>query len=566
MATNRRVFYVGLNMAGAISAGAYTAGVIDFFIDALDTLYEKRREQAARYGEDFSRWEIPAHEVRLVAFSGASAGGMTSAIAAATLCEAFTPVRSPMPARAPNRLYKSWVQDIDLSYLLQDQDLKAATAPVVSLLDSTQIDKIAADAVHVLNPLPQKRPYVSEGLKVILTLTNVGGVPYATESNDGNDETQTLYRADQADFEVRWDGTRAAGEALTLSPVSADNWDELAQAAKATGAFPIALAPRSLNRNTTMYNRREWRSSQADPQVVDGRCQCEYFAEMPPNWDYSDGIPFRTLNVDGGVTNNNPFECAHQELLKQEPTQSLGHNPRSGEQADRAVISIAPFLSTPTFDLQTPPSANLTALVGELIDTVVNQSRIQGENLKLTRDPTVFSRWAISPSIDDTTRNALASASLGAFGGFIAKEFRDHDYQLGRRNCQWFLKRHFGVPLNNVVVQDYGQTQNFEKQFGMTLLDGSSGIALIPLLGPLDPDTNPIPEVHVKIPQDRLQPIVDAAAKRLKLVASRLVTGGQGGWLKGIGFDALWLVVQGPLKRALSEKMGRDLARQNLIA
>ena len=46
-----------------------------------------------------------------------------------------------------------------------------------------------------------------------------------------------------------------------------------------------------------------------------------------------------------------------------------------------------------------------------------------------------------------------------AFGGFLAKEFRDHDYQLGSRNCQWFLKRHFGLLLANVVIQDYAPKQ-----------------------------------------------------------------------------------------------------------
>ena len=564
MATNRRVFYIGLNMAGAISAGAYTAGVMDFLIDALDTLYKKREEQLSKYGGDFSRWEIPAHEVRLVVLSGASAGGMTSAISSVCLAEPFTPVRAPMPAVAPNRLYKSWVEDIDISYLLQSNDLKSSTAPVVSLLDSTQIDKIAGDAIQVTDPLPQKRAYVADNVKVILTLTNLGGIPYAIESNDGNDETQTLYRADQANFEVRWEGAASDTGALTLNPKSREDWPFLAEAAKATGAFPIALAPRLLARNTTIYNRRQWRFSEDDPKPIDGQCLCAYSDEMRPNWDYGDGVAFQTLNVDGGVTNNNPFECAHQELLLQPPVPPAGHNPRSGHDADRAVISIAPFLSTPSFDLKTPPSATLLALFGELLDAVVNQSRIQGENIKLTCDPAVFSRWAISPSIDDTTRDALASASLGAFGGFFAKEFRDHDYQLGRRNCQWFLRQHFGVPLDNVVIKDYGQTQNFQRQFGMTLPDGSPGIALIPLLGPLNPDTNPIEEVHVQIAQDRLPPIVNAAANRIKLVASRLLTSGS--WLRSVGFDALWLLAENPLKHALLEKIGKDLARQNLIA
>jgi hypothetical protein len=35
-------FRVGINMAGAISAGAYTAGVLDFLTEALDAWYKAK--------------------------------------------------------------------------------------------------------------------------------------------------------------------------------------------------------------------------------------------------------------------------------------------------------------------------------------------------------------------------------------------------------------------------------------------------------------------------------------------------------------------------------------------
>ena len=203
-------------------------------------------------------------------------------------------------------------------------------------------------------------------------------------------------------------------------------------------------------------------------------------------------------------------------------------------------------------------------MLGNLIDTLVNQSRIQGENIKLTQDPDVYSRWVISPSIDDTTRNALASACLGAFGGFLAKEFRDHDYQLGRRNCQWFLKQHFALPTSNVVIADYAPNEGILQRFGTCLPDGSRTLPLIPLLGDLDPDVHPIPEVHVKISQDRLLPIVDAAAERLKLVASRLANK-SGDWVRSMGLNVGWLLAERALKRALLKKVGFELGRQNLV-
>ena len=549
-------------MAGAVSAGAYTAGVIDFLIDALDTLYAQRQEQQSQFGDDVAQWEIPAHEVRIVVMSGASAGGMVSAIAGAALNEKFTPMRSETPAPAPNRLYKGWVEDIDIQYLLGSKDLKDTSKPVVSILDSSQLDVIAADAIRVVDPLPEKRPYIADPLKLTLTLTNLKGIPYATEAGSGNTETQTLYHSDQANFDVRWQLSASTESALQLTPHSPENWPALAEAAKATGAFPIALAPRVLDRSTTIYNNRLWRISRDESAPVDGVCQSDNYETMRPNGPLPDGIAFKTLNVDGGVTNNDPFECAHQVVSQQEPAQPAGHNPRSAQDADRAVVSIAPFLSSPAYTLGGEPEIALTSVAGQLLSALINQSRIQGENIKLTAAPDVFTRWAISPSIDDTHKSALASASLSAFGGFLAKEFRHHDYQLGRRNCQQFLMRHFLLPLDNVVIKDYPLSQKAAQDYVTQLPNGVCQIPIIPVLPALQPE---IREIPVKISQDRIFPIADLASDRLKLVASRIMLRGEVDWLKTLAFKGAWALLEGELKRVLLNKIGYDLARQDLI-
>ena len=109
-------FEFGLVMAGAISAGAYTAGVVDFLIEALDAWEEARR---------LPDYRGPQHRALLKVMSGASAGGMTSAIAGVALQSVVQPVRNvdaPPPA-GYNRLYDAWVRRIDVSYLLQTGDL-----------------------------------------------------------------------------------------------------------------------------------------------------------------------------------------------------------------------------------------------------------------------------------------------------------------------------------------------------------------------------------------------------------------------------------------------------------
>src|SRR4051794_29748060 len=94
-------FEIGLVMAGALSAGSYTAGVVDFLIQALDQWHEGKRGDDAR---------CPRHRVSVKVLAGASAGGMSAAIAAAQLGEAHTPADEPGGAGPPNnKLFDSWV-------------------------------------------------------------------------------------------------------------------------------------------------------------------------------------------------------------------------------------------------------------------------------------------------------------------------------------------------------------------------------------------------------------------------------------------------------------------------
>ena len=72
-----KIFHLGITMSGAISAGAYTAGVLDYLIEALDAWEEKKRQGAA----------VPDHHIGLKVISGASAGSITAAIGVIALCD-----------------------------------------------------------------------------------------------------------------------------------------------------------------------------------------------------------------------------------------------------------------------------------------------------------------------------------------------------------------------------------------------------------------------------------------------------------------------------------------------
>jgi hypothetical protein len=132
-------FHIALNMAGAVSAGAYTAGVLDFLVEALDAWYDAKEQQRQQFGSDIGLWTIPAHDVVLEVMSGASAGGMCSAIGSIALLEEFDHIHAtgPGPEVARNRLYASWVDTIDIIPLLGTEDLPHGQGPVKSLLDSS---------------------------------------------------------------------------------------------------------------------------------------------------------------------------------------------------------------------------------------------------------------------------------------------------------------------------------------------------------------------------------------------------------------------------------------------
>ena len=123
MSNQAPAFKIGISMAGAVSAGAYTAGVLDFLAEALDAWYNAKARGEA----------VPSHDVSIEVMSGASAGGMCAAISSVMLQENFQHIDDPekhshpLPVgTVPNRLYESWVNKIDIHKLLQINDVKHA--------------------------------------------------------------------------------------------------------------------------------------------------------------------------------------------------------------------------------------------------------------------------------------------------------------------------------------------------------------------------------------------------------------------------------------------------------
>lgn len=433
MPNENPTFEIGLVMAGAISGGAYAAGVLDFLIEALDEW-----EKAKTKGED-RRQPVPQHQVSIRVLSGASAGSMVASIAAVGLTGEIEPVRDPKNPPEPkrNRLFDSWVNAIDIVPLLALEDLKG-DAEVPSALDSTKLEMIAREALDV-DRRATPRSYLHDPLPIFLTVANLRGMPYGFSFFGSG--TRRLYgmtrHMDHMGFSLSPTGREVpATRLLDPSIPQQGNWQLLADAALASGAFPVGLASRPLSRSYGDYEDRIPTKKPAHGQPLDAT--------------------FDFVAVDGGLMNNEPIELAASQMRSSEGAE----NPLT---STGALLLIDPFPNEIDFDSEYEirrgdrnSKTRLAAVLFGMFGALKNQARFKLEELKRAESSRDFTRFMISPTrrIDgsnDQAEIAMAAEVLGGFGAFFDREFRVHDFQLGRRNCQQFLRKHFWLAEGNEV-------------------------------------------------------------------------------------------------------------------
>jgi hypothetical protein len=624
-------FRIGLCMAGAISGGAYAAGVVDFLLEALEEWEKARKSGDAN---------VATHRVKIAAMAGASAGGMVTAITCRALATGIEPVRDPLRHRsedlaadperqtAPyrNPLFAAWVENIDIRHLLTARDLADEKASVASALDSTVLEQICRNVLHWSDAKrPAAPPYITDPLDVYFTTTNLRGVAYGiplTGTTQGYRHMMTVH-ADYSRFRLTWQPSSPAAtpeekdarSALRLDPaLLADkgNWHELTTAALASGAFPIGLRPHRLERKAAVYHERVWKVPRANPlrYGADETPVSEDLAEeqdilnnkkeiiralatrnraIDPVWppgiaDLKDSWDYAYWNVDGGVMNNEPMEYVRRALAG-----SGGRNERSGAAATAAVLMIDPFPNESPLTPQYPETIGLIKVVTGLFSALIAQARFKPEDLALALDETVFSRYVIFPSYSERGANihepAMCAATLGGFGGFLSEAFRRHDYALGRRNCQQFLRRHFALLESNPVVSGfpskedaclkeadgtpelYGKSSSYFDRDGVPLISqtdphlGERLMPIIPLYGTAA-EPIPLPPRPTSGDVDR-EALRKAITARLEAVVPRLIADLPNGLLRllmRIIWHGAWLVGQrGKIVDAIMDKIDASI-------
>ncbi len=519
-------FELALVLGGTVSAGAYTAGVLDFLVEALDSWTQARDSGQA----------VPNHTVTVRFVAGTSGGGVNSAIFTRAMNFGFPPVSQATPdgIASQNPFYNVWVNHLNLTEMLTTTDLDQPGATITSILNSAAVDAAAGVAVAFAgDPLPKPRSWVAAPLRLFLTLTNLNGMPYQIEFGtmtlaDGSEldlRQSYVAHADYARFAAVYAGQ-------TLAPTDArpdefvlgfDNtrlpnalgWSDFGQYAMGTAAFPIGFKPRTLSRPLAHY---QYRLNDEPPPVPPASVGAPpHYWPLIPDWAalqdwFGGGIPdsYTFTVVDGGVCNNEPIELARSALSGISFT-----NPRDGHKANRAVLLIDPFAGSASMAAPLPPDVLSSATA--LLSTVLQQIRYDTRDVMLAANPAVFSRFMITAQRGNAVGDpALATAGLGAFIGFASPAFRRHDYLLGRKNCQDYLRRYLVLPANNPLFGGWSAIANFDPTpYQVKDSTGAIFLPIIPLVGDATIPETLDPWPAGKFDPETLRPAIEARFTRL---------------------------------------------------
>ena len=551
-------FRIGLTMAGAVSAGAYTGGVLDYLFQVMDAWEKAKAEKNPN---------VPYHEISIDIISGASAGGITGAMAVLDLCsEQRYPMiptkRNDIEYSKKNVFYHSWVnllQDDMLPLLLNPSDIDR-NGKIVSLLNSEFIETVAERAIvclpHCATAPP---PYVNPQMELILSLSNLRGFKYNLKfSAEGSSTHSMVQHRDYAFFRL---GDVYGGDGrIPLNLQKKIGLEELKQVAPATGAFPIGLAYRKFvrkkkyiieNKDLIFYHK--------------GISEIEEFSEHNLEEDYI------TFNVDGGMLNNEPFDLTMKLMAKTSSNNQVANTEELEKQEkdfDATIIMIDPFPSDDSksiTSLKAGAPEELTKKEKEKIEkfpydlfevlmhiykSLRGEVLFKGEDIVEAFSKSDFSRFMIAPRrrkkinadgkeseqvLDGSV--AIACGAIDGFAGFFDKRFREHDFYLGRANCQGFLRKYFRVKLENgkpvnplfakgyslEAIKEYKFQDEDEKKKYTIPEDAPWYVPIIPDLFKNDSSFDEKPMDYPKYDLEKFVQQKEAVLKRINLLGRHLI-------------------------------------------
>ncbi|MFT5891201.1 MAG: hypothetical protein ACI9Y7_001302 [Dokdonia sp.] len=460
MSDTTKTFHLGITMAGAVSAGAYTAGFMDYLIEVLE-LWEDKKEANRTVGKESSEYDpaIPMHDVCIDAFGGASAGGMVGMITAIATFSKIEPVRKPSNVKTGNILYDSWVlldDDVDpaiqnkmatFQKMLTTNDIKQSKNGIPSLLNSQAIDNIADRVFNQVPPIEKKRKrpkYISDDLRILVTLCSIRGIPFEIKFQNFTSASFPFspgHRMHEhmviAHFKLKFDEATDKDIYLNFDPYDTEANELMKLCTKGTGAFPIGLEMRQFEgKLTTAYIKNSILRSLGidDPAAIK---------------IYLDTEDFDFTNVDGGTINNEPYTEVVNVLEKMHPNYDK-NAPMFG------TIMIDPFPNFYNQDVAEEIEGETSFFQKNIWKVLSKGYSLFQQQVRVKRSGAFYKdyfrllvfpvKWKTFGQLAD--HPPLACSALGGFGGFLDIEFRKHDFFLGRDNARNFLRAFFSLEYN----------------------------------------------------------------------------------------------------------------------
>jgi hypothetical protein len=161
----------------------------------------------------------------------------------------------------------------------------------------------------------------------------------------------------------------------------------------------------------------------------------------------------------------------------------------------------------------------------------------------------------------------IASGTLGGFGGFLSKKFRMHDFQLGRRNCQQFLRRYFSIPVSacshNPVFSHYTSEElerfSFEK-------DGKKHMPVIPLVGSAEREAYPLVWQTLRLNDQELNELKDRVRARTGILTKKLLKQYIDGWFTRTAARLVLCFKRKSIINSIMDKIEKELREFDLRA
>ncbi|CAL2061073.1 patatin-like phospholipase family protein [Tenacibaculum sp. 190524A05c] len=451
--TNKK-FKLCITMAGAVSAGAYTAGVLDYLLETLH-LWEIAKENNRKVGLGNPGYDnsIPMHEVEIDVISGASAGGITGTLAVLNLLDKnYNHYNRENSKGENNRFYKSWVKmadddkEITLSKMLHRDDIKAGEKPE-SLLNTKAIESIADEALLIKEQKNYPK-YISKNLDLILTISNLRGINFKVDfdgrSHNSSGTTITnhggFFRYKTVNNSYPDRGIPKENDSLyhVLDLKNQTDISVLRNATLSTSAFPIGLKSRQLNIYTEYLNRY--------PKYLFGKDRLHAISPILKNEKL-----YHFNSIDGGLINNEPYGIALKVMHEKNA------NILKNQDKNYAVIMVDPFPNLNSTEENYTPKSDIISVVKGMFKALRNQVMFNQDGILEALSLSDRTKFLIAPirkeKIDGKwvrAQNDLASAPLNGFAGFLDESFREHDFKLGRQNCQTFLRYYFAVKDENI--------------------------------------------------------------------------------------------------------------------